>query len=366
MSALDSFDKGCGVCAGPTSAPILHLHLLRRCNLECLHCYSGSGPSHREQLELGDACAAISLAASWGYSTLAISGGEPLLYRRLDAVIGHARELGMTVSVVTNGLLLRRGDSMLNVLRGADSMCVSVDGLEEQHDLVRAREGASRATLEAISRIADAGIPFAIACGVHKGNLDDLEGVVEMAADRGAIGVSFHAIERAGRAVERMSHQILDDEERALLFIASHVLGAQMVGRLQVRCDLTHRDRVLSAPRLVYAEGTAEKAGSKAQELGVLVLEPDGTLVPVCHGFDRRFAVGDLTAANLDPERVWDRFAASALPQLSQMGEAILARLCAEDSPIVINPSELLSELSHRWGRVGCVMREEIRDAGQS
>jgi MoaA/NifB/PqqE/SkfB family radical SAM enzyme len=335
-------------CAGPTSCPIFHLHLLRRCNLRCLHCYSSSGPSETDQLALEDALAAVSLASTWGYTALAISGGEPLLYAQLESVVRCAHDHGMQVSVVTNGLLCDRPSSV-RALRLADAVTVSVDGIGPSHDRMRGRVGASAATAASMARLSDVGIRFGSSCGVHAGNLTEIQALAELLAERGAHAVNFHAIELAGRAGELMSTEILDDDERTLLYVATHLLKEQLAHRIDVHCDLLHKDRLLEAPWMIYGGPFAADSKSPASDLGVLVLEPDGMLVPVSYGFDRRFMVGELRHACSKPSHAWAHFEGKSLPHLRLIGATLLERVRQDLTTAAVNPSELLCSAAADW-----------------
>src|ERR1039457_6235914 len=65
---------------GPTGQRILQIHPTLRCNLQCEHCYSSSGPWSREELDLDVVNNVVSDAARMGYGVLSVSGGEPFLY----------------------------------------------------------------------------------------------------------------------------------------------------------------------------------------------------------------------------------------------------------------------------------------------
>ena len=81
---------------GPTGiAPVLHVHPSRRCNIACAHCYSSSGPNVREEFHLELLSNCLDDAVGLGYRQLAVSGGEPLLYRQLPELLDCARGLGM-------------------------------------------------------------------------------------------------------------------------------------------------------------------------------------------------------------------------------------------------------------------------------
>ena len=86
------------------------LDLTYRCDFRCVHCYAGhlNGQTAEEAGEL-PAAAVIGLleqAADAGCLSLLISGGEPLLRPDFPAIYRAARELGMVVTVFTNGTLV--------------------------------------------------------------------------------------------------------------------------------------------------------------------------------------------------------------------------------------------------------------------
>src|SRR5690242_9462370 len=112
---------------GLTGQAILQLHPTRRCNLRCLHCYSESGPYVAATTSLDVLRRVVSDAAALGYEVVSISGGEPLLYRELPALLAHAKGLGLRTTVTSNGMLLseRRLAELADVV---DVLALSLDG----------------------------------------------------------------------------------------------------------------------------------------------------------------------------------------------------------------------------------------------
>ena len=86
--------------------PVLQVHPSEFCNLACAHCYSSSGPSARGELDPALLRRCLDDARALGYRDLAVSGGEPLLYRGLADLLKQARDLGMHTAVTTNGMPL--------------------------------------------------------------------------------------------------------------------------------------------------------------------------------------------------------------------------------------------------------------------
>ncbi|MBL8303055.1 MAG: radical SAM protein [Ideonella sp.] len=324
------------------------MHLLQRCNLNCAHCYSDSGPSARAELSLEDALGAVALGARLGYTHLAVSGGEPLLYPHLEAVIDCAKTLGQHVSVVTNGLLATRAVARRR-LAGADSVCVSLDGAQATHDALRRRAGAYVGALRAVEALRAAGMPCGMACGVVRRSLDDLEEVTAAAVGAGASFLNFHAVEPAGRGQMLAPQHVLDRAGQTLLFVAVHLLMLSDISGCAVHCDLVHKDRVAASPHMVYAgSDLLDAIDSTAARLGVLVVEPSGRLSPVSYGFPAAWSLGSLRQA-LDTDGDSVR---RTLPRvgraLNAAGVALLQELHTEDDWVVLNPSAELSRLADR------------------
>jgi len=79
----------------------LQIHVTRKCNLECLHCYSNSGPNETEALDLDALKAVVDDAVDLGYTLVTLSGGEPFLYPQMPELIAYAKDKGVTTAAVT-------------------------------------------------------------------------------------------------------------------------------------------------------------------------------------------------------------------------------------------------------------------------
>lgn len=329
-------------CAGPTSVPIMHLHLLQRCSLQCLHCYSESGPAAATALTVDQALGAVTLADELGYTHIALSGGEPLLFPQLDLVIERACALDLHVSIVTNGMQAH-DPANLSRLANADSVCVSLDGVGATHDTMRQRQGAYVRALRGLASMREAGLHCGVSCGVTTRNIDELEAVVAAATQAGARFVNFHAIEAAGRAVTLQHGMLLDRASQTVLYVASSLIGQSVACSCSVHCDLVHKAEIAKRPQMLYLEAMPiPQSGTPASQLGVLVVEPTGHLAPVCYGFDRKWSLGTLQQAiDSDGASVAEHLPA-VTAALRRAGKTLLRDLDEEDW-VVFNPSAELA-----------------------
>ena len=133
-------------------------HLTNRCQLECIHCYTSSGPhlSSDAELPVERWLRLVDDFAENGGKKILFTGGEALVYRGCMEIMRRARERGIHVTLFSNGILIPRHVAELEEI--ADVVQISLDGpTEESHDVVRG-PGSYRKAIRAIRLLLDAGI----------------------------------------------------------------------------------------------------------------------------------------------------------------------------------------------------------------
>jgi MoaA/NifB/PqqE/SkfB family radical SAM enzyme len=303
---------------------IFHVHPSLRCNLACAHCYSHSSPSERDVLapELIDR--AIAAAAAIGFNILSVSGGEPLMYEGLVPMLEGARSLGMRTQIATNGWFLesprlREAAPMINLL------AISVDGPQELHNGLRGSPRAWERLVRGLASIREREIGFGVIHTVTAANWRFLFETAEFAAGSGAKLLQLHLIEAAGRAVTHAADLMLDEELASKAYIVAALLKAKYGDGMQVQTDLLHRSHL---PPLCDGSDVA-------RALGILVLEADGTIVPLAYGFDRRFAICNIREQSL--ASAWGGFTRRLFPHFLALREALHRELSDPAAPDVCN-----------------------------
>jgi MoaA/NifB/PqqE/SkfB family radical SAM enzyme len=203
------------------------MHPLRRCNIACAHCYSLSGPDKNEEnsIELLSAC--LEDAVSLGYRQLAVSGGEPLLYKSLPALLSHARTLGMVTTVTTNGMLMTL-DRWATIANHIDVAAISIDGTPEEHDAIRGKKGAFARTLANLEVIRASDVPFGFIFTLTQYNVNSLEFIVRLAAEQSARSVQVHPLVLVGRAAYELPNARPDSLELLASLIEAARLGSEL------------------------------------------------------------------------------------------------------------------------------------------
>jgi MoaA/NifB/PqqE/SkfB family radical SAM enzyme len=270
--------------------------------LQCLHCYSNSSPSERDDLPEDLLRRAITDAAAAGYNVVSFSGGEPLLYRGLSGLLNHASQLGMHTTVTTNGMLSdpRR---LANVSRCLHLMAISLDGKPEDHNYLRNSNRAFETMRDRLRHVRDAGIPFGFLFTLTRHNLEDLDWIANFACEERAQSLQIHPLESAGRAQSMLSGSSPDDVDVALAWLKANRLATRYQGSLKIHIDLVHKSAFQQA---LANMPEPEITSNLASLVSPLVVEADGTLSPAQHGFPRHYSLGNLYDRSLaDLASVW-------------------------------------------------------------
>ncbi len=274
-------------------APVLQVHPTRRCNIACSHCYSLSGPTAREELppELLSTC--LEDAAALGYRQLAVSGGEPLLYRPLPGLLARARGLGMVTTVTSIGMLLTpsRWEPLAPLV---DVLAISIDGTPSGHDAMRGRDGAFRRTVGNLGVVRASGTAFGFIFTLTQHNLDSLEFVVRLAAQEGARSVQVHPLTLDGRAATTMPESRPDGFELEAALFEAALLGNEL--GVTVHVDALTAEQLLAHRRSLVPERPVARLTDAAP---VLVVDAGGTVVPMTHEVSSSLRLGRLAEAGL-------------------------------------------------------------------
>ncbi|MGE3741978.1 MAG: pyrroloquinoline quinone biosynthesis protein PqqE, partial [Geminicoccaceae bacterium] len=171
----------------PWSEPPMGLlaELTHRCPLQCPYC---SNPLELDratsELEAAEWCRVLDEAAALGVLQLHLSGGEPTARADLEQIVEHARGLGLYTNLITSGVML--DPARIANLReaGLEHVQLSFQGAEPMvADRVGGYREGHRKKLLAARAIRAAGLPLTVNAVVHRQNLDQLQGMIDLAVE---------------------------------------------------------------------------------------------------------------------------------------------------------------------------------------
>lgn len=332
----------------PVKHRTLQIHVTRKCNLKCLHCYSMSGPEETEMLPIAALKELVNDAAELGYSFVTLSGGEPFLYPHMRELLAHAKGLGLKTGAVTNGMFLdqRRLDQLKAVL---DLIVVSLDGAPERHNRMRANPAAFSTMARKLPALKKSGIPFGFLFTLSRDNAHELDWAADFAVENGAALLQVHPLDNeTGRAAETGAFEGLDPDETAAVMAGRRAFDAQerLEGKLRIIVDFQ--------PRLPQSETCQIPSCGEARfadMVSSLCIETDGAIVPMGHGFSRDFVLGYVGQSALsDMAEGWIKSGQAAT--YAALVEDVRRKAQSETAPVVQNMAQTLRRASYASARL--------------
>lgn len=281
----------------------LQVHVTRRCNLECLHCYSRSSPRVNEELDVERICRALEYFASIGTEVVSFSGGEPLVYESLDKLLETSRCHGMKTTVITNGSLIgttryRKVASLI------DAIAISIDGNESQHNFLRGSALSFQKIIGAMEILRKQEKLFGLVHTVTKQTLPDLNWLVEFALEHGASLLQLHPLENNGAAIGNdLSGKFLSPSDCSRLYLLANLLQSEYENRLEIQVDLHNRYSVMENSHLVYAASNPDQGLCEVTDLiNPIVILSNGDIKPICYDVSDAYNMGNIMDLNLEAQ----------------------------------------------------------------
>jgi AdoMet-dependent heme synthase len=209
----------------PSSSAKLRLvawETTRRCHLQCQHCRGAARDEKYEgELTEEEAKLVIDAIASFARPILILTGGEPMLRTDIYDIARYATDRSIRVVMSPCGRLINKESSALIKKSGIQRISISLDGSNAKtHDAFRGVPGAFNAALNGIKHLREAGIEFQINTTVTKLNRDELEAILDLATNLGAIAFNPFFLVPTGRGAAIAAFELSPVEyEKALAWV---------------------------------------------------------------------------------------------------------------------------------------------------
>jgi radical SAM protein with 4Fe4S-binding SPASM domain len=293
--------------------PIAVYNCTARCNLKCVHCYSGSNQARGEyELSRAEAVKLLRDLADYKCPVVLFSGGEPLLRADVYELMAEAKGLGLRTVLSTNGTLIN--DEAAGRLKeiGVNYVGISLDGPEQAHDLFRGVRGSFAATMKGITDCGAAGIKTGLRFTITRQNHQYVREVFGIAEETGVRRICFYHLVRTGRGAEidceyleagqirAAMDDIIDGTKKAVeaglidevLTVGNHADGPYLLLRMQ----LENHPNYESAKEMLMAAG-GNKSGQNIACIGW-----DGTVF--ADQFWREYPLGNARQQSFTA--IWD------------------------------------------------------------
>jgi len=201
-----------------TGAPLFVVwNFTNRCNLRCKHCYQNASSSLPAELTTNEALCVVKELSDADVTSIAFSGGEPLVRQDFFEVAGSARDNGMYVTVASNGTLITR-DVAKKLAKTVHYAEISLDGINPRtHDEFRGIPGSWDRAVSAIKYLVEEGVAVGVATTVTKHNISEIQKMVDFVEGLGAdYFICFNFIP-TGRATKILEDDPTPQEREEIL-----------------------------------------------------------------------------------------------------------------------------------------------------
>jgi radical SAM protein with 4Fe4S-binding SPASM domain len=186
------------------------------CNLRCRHCEADAGRRDPEELSTDEANDVARQLAEAGCKQVNLTGGEPLVRRDWPAIARRFADLGVEVTMATNGTRVDAPAIRRMLEAGVRNAAVSLDGDKERHDELRTSTGGASAfdrAVRGLELLVASPLRTAVVTVIHRRNAATLERIHELVV---GLGVEIWQVQLAmplGRLIARRADYMLTAED---------------------------------------------------------------------------------------------------------------------------------------------------------
>ena len=211
----------------------IDLNITNRCNIGCSHCFFSAGPKGNPGLPLSVIQKALKDGQELGVREVHVTGGEPLVRKDFVEIMKIASSLGYFVRLQTN-LWGMTTDLLNQIKKYTKEISTTVDGLEDNHDLIR-RKGSFKRTIKWIKILLKEGFRVVVITAIQRKNYDDVIPLVDYLVD---LGVNAHFLFIVGPAENVKEEDVITlDQWRDLILKLRDKFGSKDI-KTDIVCQL--------------------------------------------------------------------------------------------------------------------------------
>lgn len=272
---------------GPPPPWALLAELTHACPLRCPYCSNPTEMTRRShELSTERWRDVMRQAGDLGVVQTHLSGGEPLLRRDLEPIVAAAEASGVHTQLVTSGHGLDAARMDALVAAGLRNVQLSVQHANPAASDQIAGRRSFAAKEQAAALVREAGLTLGINVVLHRGNLDAVDDVIELALAWGADRIELANTQFYGWALRNRPALMPSRAQLSRAWETVQQWRERLAGRVEL---------VWVAPD--YADGVAKQCMGGWGAVS-LTITPNGTVLP-CQAA--------ATLPELDPPNIADR-----------------------------------------------------------
>ena len=162
--------------------PFLSFPITQTCNFRCVYCGIGgeATASEKNLISIEDIEKIVHIAASKGVKKFRITGGEPFTHPDIDKILELMNSLGFFTLINTNGSLISKHHSVIEMLNENFHFAVSFDTLKSE--MLKTISGTSlhKEVLEGIHLLSEHGLLMRLNTVVTSYNYGEISDIIEL------------------------------------------------------------------------------------------------------------------------------------------------------------------------------------------
>jgi pyrroloquinoline quinone biosynthesis protein E len=254
-------------------APIgLLAELTHRCPLRCPYC-SNPLELERRSAELDTVTwrRVLSEAADLGVLHIHLSGGEPTARADIVEITAHCAKLGLYSNLITSGVAGALAKLEPLAEAGLDHVQLSIQAADPANaERIGGLRGAQEQKFAFGRRVVELGLPLTLNAVIHRGNIGEVENIIDLAVELGARRLEIAHTQYYGWAYLNRAALMPDRTEVSRSIAIVEAARQRLAGRLVI--DLVVPD--------YYAKYPKACAGGWGRRL--INVTPAGKVLP-CH-----------------------------------------------------------------------------------
>lgn len=200
---------------------VMTMAVTYNCQCDCLHCsavdYRDMTKREKTALTFDELKSVVDQTVDLGTTCLVLTGGEPLLYKRIYDVIAAVDKSRCVCTVFTNGEFLQEQAVAKMKEAGVYGVFVSMDHSDpDEHDSHRKRPGLAAKAYRGLKVCQEAGILTGLSTYATKEKIQngELDAMMELARTLDVLEVFLFDVIPTGRLADQHDCMLSDDDAR--------------------------------------------------------------------------------------------------------------------------------------------------------
>ncbi len=185
----------------------VNIIITHKCNLMCKHCYMNAGNKEFEDCDIifDKFKNTIQKIKAMNINEVMLTGGECTISPLFLKMLQYCKENEIKPSIFTNGFAFNH-----EILNYVDSYCLSLDGLESNHNYLRGNSMGFRKTIDTIKYLQLNKKSVTIQVTVTKNNLNEISDVIDLLNSLKVKNINLCCLLDEGRSINNNLDSSID------------------------------------------------------------------------------------------------------------------------------------------------------------